>query len=171
MSVPSCPNLSLYALKCPWPDLAAISHPWTSLFSLSSGRDFAREVGFRPNSTYVCAAPGKVPFCHSNCQLVSIIFLIFRLALLIDWSRLSSAAEGSYEYFFASWSTNSFPSIPVWPGIHWTVSSLPVWSQPSAKSLNCLKTFWLELLGIPPALRATPRLSRQICIPGATEKG
>ena len=31
-----------------------------------------------------------------------------------------------------------------------------------------MKTFWLELLGIPPALRATPRLSRRLCIPGAT---
>ena len=66
-----------------------MSHPW-SLFSLSSGRDFASEVGFRPSSTYACAALEKVPFC----QLISFIFLIFRLALLKDWYRLSSAAGG-----------------------------------------------------------------------------
>ncbi len=45
-----CINLSWYAPKCPLPDQAAISHHWTSLFSLSLGRDFAREVGFRLNS-------------------------------------------------------------------------------------------------------------------------
>lgn len=55
-SVSSCPNLSWYAAKCPWPDLAAISHPWISLLNLSSGRDFAREVGLRPRSKYVCVA-------------------------------------------------------------------------------------------------------------------
>lgn len=49
--VSSCPNLSWYALMCPWPDLAATSHPWTSLCRLSSGRDFVHEVGSRPNST------------------------------------------------------------------------------------------------------------------------
>ena len=89
MSVSSCPNLSWYALKCPWPDLAATSHPWASLLSLSSGRHFVREVGFMPISTYVCAAPAHVSFCHSNCQLMSFIFLIFRFALLRDWCRLS----------------------------------------------------------------------------------
>ena len=151
VSVSSCPNLSWYALKCPWPDLAAISHPWTSLFSLSLGRDFARKVGFRPNFTYACAAPEKFLFCHSNSQLLPFAFLSFCLALLRDWAWSCFA---TYAHFFTSWSANSFPSIPAWPGIHWTISFLPVWSQPSARSLNCLKTFWIELLRIQLALRA-----------------
>ncbi len=92
-------------------------HPWTSLFGLSSGRDFAREVGFRPNSTYDCATPVKFPFYHSNSQLLSFVFLIFRLALR-DWTGSRSAARGSFAHFFAYWSASSFLSIPAWLGIH-----------------------------------------------------
>lgn len=93
VSVSSCPNLSWYALEYPWPDLAAMSHPWASLFNLNLEKAFfAREVGFKPNSTYVCAALENVSFCHSNCQSMSFIILIFRLALLRDWSRLDSSA-------------------------------------------------------------------------------
>ncbi len=101
-SVPSCPNLLWYALKCPWPDLAAISHPWTSLLSFSSRRDFACEVGFRPSSTYVCAAPENALFSHSDCQLASLFLLIFRLALLTDCCKLSPVAGGRFACFFAS---------------------------------------------------------------------
>ena len=139
VSVSSCPTLSWYALKCPWHDLAAISYPRTSHLSLSSGRDFTRQVGFRPSSTYVCAAPENVPFCHSNCQLISFIFLIFRLALLRDWCRLSPAARSSFAYFFASWSANSFPSIPAWPGLIGGCSSV---NGQSSGSVTCRSATW-----------------------------
>lgn len=56
-----CINLSWYAPKCPWPDLAAISHHWTSPFSLSLGRDFAREVANSKLSQIPCTVARGVP--------------------------------------------------------------------------------------------------------------
>lgn len=156
------------------------------VFSLNLGREFTCEVGLRPNSTYVRAALEKYLFCHSNSQFLSFAFVIFLLALLRDWTWSRSVARGTFALFLVSWlrewtrsravakgqlcallvswSANSFPSIPEWPGIHWNVGFLPVWSQPSARSLNCLKNFRLELLGIQHTLRATPRLAEQMCM-------
>lgn len=105
--------------------------------------------------------------CHSSCQALSLPFLIRLFALLKVYTVF--AWEGrSLACFFAFLSAISFPSIPVWPGIHCTVIRLPGCSQVLAASLNCLKTPWLEPFVICPALHATLRLCRKMWTPGAT---
>lgn len=117
---------------------------------------------------YVCAALENILFYRFNCQLMFFIILIFRLALLMDWYKLSLVTKGYFAYFLASRLVNSFFLIPAWPRIYCTVSLLLVWSQSLARSLNCLKVFWLELLRILPALPATSKLSKQIYISETT---
>ena len=145
-----------------------MSHLKTSLLRPSSGWHLIRVVGFKPKSLYVFAAPKQRSACHSCCQASSFRLFNSRFALLRDCVSCVVILGGVLAWLLASLSAISFPSIPIWPGIHCIDILFPVWSQFFAVLRNRLKTSWLDPFGLMPALRATLRLSRQMCNPGDT---